>query len=95
MRTTTVAMILLAVLTTGCVTPSGIIDDFTPPQAQPTAETQRLLCDPVVDGTMAQNAASVVPCVVETATAAVGGPARPRPFDQRGAKRPIPPRRLR
>jgi hypothetical protein len=95
MRTTTVVILSLAALTTGCATQSGIIDVFAPPQAQTTAQAQPLICDPArvaPEGTA--TAADALPCVVEVATAAVGA-VRPRPFDQRGAKRPIPPRRLR
>ena len=88
-RIRTVSLVLLAILLAGCVTPSGIVDNFVPPQGQPVASKLRT---PTCEEAIAQDPAAgdvktLMPCVAEI----IGGPANsvPRPNDQR---RPRPPR---
>lgn len=79
---TRMAMLLptLFLLSACTVVPSGIVDHFVPPQAQPVAQAQRVACAPgenTSTNTTGQPVADqdqvLLPCAVETLTGAVAG----------------------
>ena len=92
-RIRTASLATLVLLLAGCVTPSGIVDNFVPPQGQPvTAEVRPTpTCEEAVARDPIEgNVQTIGPCAAEVLTI-VGrtqGPI-PRPIDQR---RPRPPR---
>ena len=86
------SFVVLAIFLAGCVTPSGIVDNFVPPQGQPVvAQLETPTCEEAIARDPAEGKVqNIVPCVVEVLTIAarpangVVGPIR--------QQRPRPPR---
>ena len=80
MRVRALAAAAALLLGAGCVTPAGIVDDWRPPQAQGTANDQRVICEE-------KDEKNDVPCVTEVVSLVK--------TKQTTAKKPSPPRRWR
>ena len=87
------SLVSLAIFLAGCVTPSGIVDNFVPPQGQPVVSQLQTIptCEEAIARDPAEGAVkTIVPCVAEVITiAAKSGNGVVGPITQR---RPRPPR---
>ena len=91
MTGTRLALPAVLLLATGCVSvPSGIVDDFTPPQAQTVvAEIKTPLCEDTGKRDGATDAKTPTPCMTEIVTlATTRRPLAPGAFER---NRPRPP----
>ena len=78
-------LIPAALLLTSCTVSSGIVDHWTPPQAQPVVESVVPACAPVEKETTdpTRTDGVLLPCAAETIAAAVTGKKNQLPPPQR------------